>query len=160
MNQAQDLFFSFPEVRVVEASAGSGKTYALAKRYVQLLLHAQSPSWDSAIEQILALTFTNKAAIEMKGRILDVLKALALDQLPEAVYDDVAGPLELERREVQRRAFVLMDDIIRHYNFFQVQTIDKFINAILSGCAFKIGLTAHFKIMTTSDEYLQRALDQ
>ncbi|MBI3618282.1 MAG: UvrD-helicase domain-containing protein, partial [Candidatus Omnitrophica bacterium] len=47
-----------------------------------------------------------------------------------------------------------------HYNFFQIQTIDKFINALLSGCAFKVGLTAHFKIKTNAREYLEYALDQ
>ena len=40
--------FQFPEIRIVEASAGSGKTYALAKRYIQLLLSAQDPAADTA----------------------------------------------------------------------------------------------------------------
>ena len=56
----------FPEVRVVEASAGSGKTYALAQRYIQLLFHQEEQDNIQSMRSILALTFTNKASIEMK----------------------------------------------------------------------------------------------
>ena len=59
-NQQKEIF-QFPEVRVVEASAGSGKTYALAKRYIQLLLSASDPIAETAARAILAITFTNKA---------------------------------------------------------------------------------------------------
>ena len=63
-----------PTVFVTEASAGSGKTYCLAKHYLGLVLNPQSSPQD--IESILAITFTNKAAREMKERILDFLKEL------------------------------------------------------------------------------------
>lgn len=147
------------EVRVVEASAGSGKTYALAKRYVQLLLSDRLTGPHLPIREILALTFTNKAAFEMKARILDFLKALALGQMPDWQQVDILAPLDLEVEKARQRAFVVMEEIVHHYNFFQVQTIDKFINALLSGCAFKIGLTANFNIRTNVQEYLQYSLD-
>jgi len=51
-----------------------------------------------------------------------------------------------------------MDAIIHQYNFFQVETIDKFINSILSGCAFHIGVTSNFKIRTKVDDYLEYCL--
>ncbi len=152
--------FQFPEVRVVEASAGSGKTYALAKRYIQLLLSASEPAAESAARAILAITFTNKAAMEMKERILEFLKAIALKKISAAEQKEILLPLGLSLDEASPKAFTMMEAIIRHYNFFQVQTIDKFINALLSGCAFKIGLTAHFKIKTNAREYLEYALDQ
>jgi ATP-dependent exoDNAse (exonuclease V) beta subunit len=151
----------FPEVRVVEASAGSGKTYALARRYVQLLLGPR-PAETAAfpIRHILAITFTNKAAFEMKARILEFLKMIALGCLTGAQQDDLLGPVGLITETARPRAFAAMDALIRHYNFFQVQTIDKFINSLLAGCAFKIGLTANFKIRTDSRDYLQYSLDQ
>ena len=152
--------FLSPEVRVVEASAGSGKTYALAKRYVQLILNPTLKHDKIPIRNILALTFTNKAAFEMKARILEFLKKIALKQLSPTEEDDILDPIGLDRGQASLKAFEIMEGVIRHYNFFQVQTIDKFINALLSGCAFKIGLTANFKIKTNSGEYLQYSLDQ
>ena len=173
--------FQFPEIRIVEASAGSGKTYALAKRYIQLLLSAPDPaaeaarqgrrplgeprrsaggSPEAAARAILAITFTNKAAMEMKERILEFLKAIALKKLSRPEQEEILLPLGISIDEAAPKAFAMMEAIIRHYNFFQVQTIDKFINALLSGCAFKVGLTAHFKIKTNAREYLEYALDQ
>lgn len=152
--------FCSPEVRVVEASAGSGKTYALAKRYIQLILNPALPLEQIPIRNVLALTFTNKAAGEMKTRILEFLKKIALKKLSKAEEADILKPLGLNNVQAGQKAFAVMEGVIRHYNFFQVQTIDKFINALLSGCAFKIGLTANFKIKTNSREYLQHSLDQ
>ncbi|HCI44703.1 MAG TPA: hypothetical protein DE315_04130 [Candidatus Omnitrophica bacterium] len=158
-NQKKETF-QFPEIRIVEASAGSGKTYALAKRYIQLLLSASDPAAETATRAILAITFTNKAAMEMKERILEFLKAIALKKLSRPEQEEILLPLGISLDEAAPKAFAMMDAIIRHYNFFQVQTIDKFINALLSGCAFKVGLTAHFKIKTNAREYLEYALDQ
>lgn len=152
--------FLSPEVRIVEASAGSGKTYALAKRYVQLVLNPHFELEQIPIRNILALTFTNKAAFEMKARIFEFLKKIALKQLSEFQEDDILKPLGLNRDQASQKAFAVMEGVIRHYNFFQVQTIDKFIKALLSGCSFKIGLTANFKIKTNPREYLQYSLDQ
>lgn len=166
----QKEIFQFPEVRVVEASAGSGKTYALARRYIQLLLSASDPAVEAARQRrgspeaaaraILAITFTNKAAMEMKERILEFLKTIALKKLSASEQKEILLPLGLSIEQASPKAFAMMEAIIRHYNFFQVQTIDKFINALLSGCAFKVGLTAHFRIKTNTREYLEYALDQ
>lgn len=159
MNPARKEDFHFPEVRVVEASAGSGKTYALAKRYIQLLLHPKNQTESMAIRSILAITFTNKSAFEMKARILDFLKTIAIGPIPENISKNILEPIGLDEKQARSKALVAMESIIRHYNFFQVQTIDKFVNALLAGCAFKIGLTANFKIKTNTTDYLQYSLD-
>lgn len=152
--------FQFPEVAVVEASAGSGKTYALAKRYLQLLLNPELHQDNIPIRNILAITFTNKAAFEMKSRILEFLKTLALETMPGYQHDNILKPLHINEKDAARRAYGIMEELIHNYNFFQVQTIDKFINALLSGCAFKIGLTANFRIRTNAREYLEYSLAQ
>jgi len=64
----KDSLSHFPEVCIKEASAGSGKTYALAKRYIQLLINLSLELQEIPLRSILAITFTNKAAIEMKKR--------------------------------------------------------------------------------------------
>lgn len=78
-----DTHLSFPANIVVSASAGSGKTYTLAQRYVQFLLSDRIPN--SGLRNILAMTFTNLAAKEMRQRVLRYLKALALGRERELV---------------------------------------------------------------------------
>ena len=148
----------FPEVRVVEASAGSGKTFCLARRYIQLLLGA-SLNNPLAFRNILAVTFTNKASLEMKTRILEVLKKIALKNLTPQEEQAILSSVGLKQEAISPRALLLTEELIHHYNFFQVQTIDSFVNALLSGCAFKIDLSANFKIITDSKRYLEAALD-
>lgn len=160
MGKAATKTFHFPEVRVVEASAGSGKTYALARRYIQLLLNPQLQFEQTPIRNILAITFTNKAAFEMKLRILEFLKKIALQQLTEYEVKTILEPIGIDALKASRKAATIMEDLIRNYNFFQVQTIDSFINALLSGCAFKIGLSANFKIKRNAKEYLEHSLDE
>jgi len=70
-----------------EASAGSGKTFALVIRYISLLYMGAKP------ESILALTFTNKAANEMSARISTVLKELHLDKR-RAELSEIAKTIE------------------------------------------------------------------
>ncbi len=152
--------FQSPEVRVVEASAGSGKTYTLAKRYIQLILNPALPLEQIPLRNILAITFTNKASIEMKARILEFLKKIALKKLSSSEEEELLLSMGTDLDKASVKAFAIMEDLIRHYNFFQVQTIDKFINALLSGCAFKIGLTANFRIKTNTQEYLEHSLDE
>ena len=160
MNPRQEArLFQFPEVRVVEASAGSGKTYCLARRYIQLLLTSNN-SFPLPLRHILAITFTNKAAFEMKARILELLKKISLRQCSKTEEENILLPVGVDGNQASLITMGMMDDLICHYNFFQVQTIDSFINALLSGCAFKIGLTANFRIKTNSSEYLEHSLDE
>jgi len=151
---------AFPEVRVVEASAGSGKTYALAKRYVQLVLHLTRERTVPPIHTILAITFTNKAAFEMKERILRFLKELALGVMPPEEERLILEGIGMPSGEAREFASKVIDAILRNYNYFQVETIDKFINSLLVSSAFQIGLTANFRIKTNAREYLALALDE
>jgi len=152
-------FLQSPQVLCLEASAGSGKTYALAKRYVQISLYLAATQ-SVPIQSILAITFTNKAAWEMKSRILDFLKRIALKKLKPSEAEEIIGPLGFDEQRASELAFGLMKDVIRQYHYFQVQTIDSFVNILLVGCSFKIGLSARFKIKRNSKEYLQLGLDE
>jgi ATP-dependent helicase/nuclease subunit A len=152
-------FLKKPQVLCLEASAGSGKTYCLARRYVQLCLYL-ADTQSVPIQSILAITFTNKATLAMKSRILDFLKRIALKKLKPFELEDIIRPLGLDEDRASALGLRLMNDIIRQYHYFQVQTIDSFVNILLVGCSFKIGLSARFKIQRNSREYLQLSLDE
>jgi len=149
-----------PSVIVVEASAGSGKTYTLAKRYLQLSLNSFSSSLYTPLKNILAITFTNKATIEMKERILDILKKIALDSFANKSEEkDILDFLSFDKKFSQKIAKETLEGIIRDYSSFQIQTIDSFINTLLSGCAFNIERSANFKIKSNYNQYLSYCLD-
>ncbi|MFH1772078.1 MAG: UvrD-helicase domain-containing protein [Candidatus Omnitrophota bacterium] len=158
INQSQTI--SSPEVVIVEASAGSGKTYALAKRYIQLLINPGLKINQIPLQNILAITFTNKATIEMKERILELLKKIAFWSFSGVDEEkDMLSVLRVDREHAQSKASHIMDTIIRNYNSFQVYTIDSFINALLLGCAFHIDRSAHFSIKHDYSQYLSYCLD-
>jgi len=81
----------FPHFTVLRASAGSGKTYALARRFVFFLLSNSVPK--NQLNNLLAITFSNNAAREMKERILSLLKQLYLGDA--AAADDFSRELGL-----------------------------------------------------------------
>jgi len=148
------------EVVVVEASAGSGKTFALAKRYLQLIVNPRLVLPGIPLRNILAITFTNKATIEMKERILELLKKISLKKFTSSEEErDILNSLGYTGKDLNIKCQFIMDELIKHYNFFQVQTIDSFINAILSGCALNIDRSANFQIKNDYSQYLAYCFD-
>ena len=75
---------------IVEAPAGAGKTELLTQRYLKLLQNVNAP------EEIIAITFTNKAAAEMRLRILDSLIAAANQKKPNEVHKQITYELSLQ----------------------------------------------------------------
>ncbi len=148
---------TFTGVKIVEASAGSGKTYALSRAYLGLLL---ADPTENTLKSLLAITFTNKATYEMKERILELLKRTALDEFvkPEDKKDLLAY-LKLQPALAKDKSLQALDTIILNYNSFQVKTIDSFVNLLLSGCAYRLGLPADFRIKKDFEYYLEAALD-
>ena len=83
----------------LKASAGSGKTFALTVRYISLLLLGAKPN------EILTLTFTNKAANEMSERIYKTLLTLGDD---EAYLNAIVEQSGLSKKEILgRKAFLV-----------------------------------------------------
>ena len=99
-------------IKLLRSSAGSGKTYNLAKTYIRLLLQSDDRY---AYRHILAVTFTNKATAEMKNRILKELDRLA--QAPEkSPYIKEFAPAFGGVEKVQKRASDMLKDILNDYS--------------------------------------------
>ncbi len=137
-------------LHVYQASAGSGKTYTLVREYLRLALQAPD-RW----QEILALTFTNKATAELKTRILRDLQALALERpshqqlahdLTGALQDDLAaayGPTASRGVSVGRAADALLRRMLHNYGRFGVQTLDAFFVRVVR--AFLYELNSHLR---------------
>jgi ATP-dependent exoDNAse (exonuclease V) beta subunit len=136
----------------VQASAGSGKTYNLAKRYIYLLFNSDETV---NIKNIIAVTFTNKAAVEMKYRVINYLKKAALEKDSDDFFDD----LKLSKQEIAKKSKAILKMILSCYDNFNISTIDSFKNRILKSCAMSIDISPNFIIEQDSSDNLMFALE-
>lgn len=133
----KDTKLRFPHTLIIDASAGSGKTHTLTQRFVQFILSNKIPHHDLA--NILAITFTNNAAREMKQRILEWLKKLSFG-IDCDEKKQIMEIVSLKPEEMTRRAEEAVDIIIGRYSDFHVQTIDSFMSRILHCSAVELGM--------------------
>ncbi|AHJ98086.1 UvrD-helicase domain-containing protein [Hymenobacter swuensis] len=155
--------------RIYSSSAGSGKTYQLTKEYLKLALATEDAGY---FKSILAITFTNDAAGEMKERILGALRRFArlptgaTDGLLTEIADELAaeGPLahlatpEERQRVLRERATATFRLALYHYADFAVSTIDSFVQRIVTAFTRELGLPATFEVELDSATVLQNAV--
>lgn len=137
----------------LKASAGSGKTFALSVRYITLLLLGAMPN------EILTLTFTNKAANEMKQRILNNIYTLGEDI---SFLEQVVKNSGFSKEEILKKKNYILELIVNEN--LAIYTIDKFINQILKEFGGYIGIFDSFDIANDDiDElsfYFLQSLDK
>lgn len=128
---------NFKPFLALEASAGSGKTFALSVRYVALIL------LNAKISEILAITFTNKAANEMKTRIISTFldlhetsKANELQELCFLLDKDEKDILAL--RDAKKTEFLRSE--------LKIKTFDSFFASIVRSFSLNLGLMSDFEI--------------
>lgn len=141
---------------IYQASAGSGKTYTLAKRYISLLLSQRQPH---AHRSILAVTFTHKATNEMKNRIIKELHALGCGA-PSAYRQDLMQENHCDAPEIDRRAAMALTDILQDYSHFAISTIDSFFQQVVRSFAREIGLPGSYNVGLDANDLLAQAIDQ
>ena len=140
----------------IDASAGSGKTYRITRRFLALMRRAarvypppgcdwERPHNDYALSEILAATFTNRAAAEMKTRIVTGLKNAALARLKAGRSGG--------RAERQVAA------VLRHYGALNVRTIDSLLNALVRLSALELGLPPDFEPSFDPQDYFTPLYD-
>ena len=123
-------------MKILKASAGSGKTYQLSKTYIGLLLSSREPH---PYRHILAVTFTNKATAEMKARILRDLAHMA---------------------RTNPRAQVLLTDLLHDYGAFSISTIDRFFQLALKAFSREIGQFADYQVELDKDSLIAETMDR
>jgi ATP-dependent exoDNAse (exonuclease V) beta subunit len=142
-NLQQDTLMAFYHSLAYEASAGSGKTFALVIRYISLLYLGAKPA------TILTLTFTNKAAGEMQERISTVLSQLHLPSR-EAERKAIARTLEISEEEIIAKRPHIHKTYLE--SDLKISTIDKFFGQIVRLFSQHLGIMPDFTIEEKRDE--------
>lgn len=145
---------------VYKSSAGSGKTYTLVREYIRLVIN--NPERYS---NILAITFTNKAANEMKSRILANLRELSefdgtgAGSNIASMAGDLSNALNLDYSQIATRANVALTLILHNYSNFAVSTIDSFVHRLVRIFANDLGLPIGFDVEMDEDKLISKSID-
>lgn len=146
------------DFKIYNASAGAGKTYTLVKEFLSLLLTNES---DYHFEHILAITFTNKAAGEMKERIIETLEEIAKNPNPkeDQYILELASELNLKPEIIKTKAYNILIAILHNYSKFSISTIDKFNLRLMKSFAQDLGLSMNFDVEMNTNEIINESVD-
>ncbi|WP_316741817.1 UvrD-helicase domain-containing protein [Pedobacter antarcticus] len=130
-------------LKILQASAGSGKTFSLTAHYLTLLLSAETK-----YREILAVTFTNKATEEMKGRIMEVLRGFAIGDNGVQDYRELVLKAHsgMTAQQLQEKSEKIYKRILHDYSRFSISTIDGFVQKVIRGFAFELGLDSGYAL--------------
>ena len=168
-------------IQIMKASAGSGKTFNLARKYITLLFRKKERH---PYRHILAVTFTNKATDEMKNRILKELYVLSTDpsssgylkwfmpemfsveQLegtePDDFVKELPGkpgiPVTLEG--IRECAGEMLCNILHDYSAFSISTIDRFFQQTLKAFSREIGQFSSYQVELDKDSLIAETVDR
>jgi len=140
-----------PHIHYLRASAGAGKTYQLTMRFLSLLA-GMRPAPD-ALRQIMAITFTHRAAAEMKERVILALKQIALQGSEGPRFSGQTGLQPAE-------AAAWLDVILAHFSDFHVRTIDSLVYALLRAFSLEMGLRPELEVVFEQDAVLDLCFDR
>ncbi len=141
------------QAKILNASAGSGKTYQLAYKYVHDVV--EQPA---LYRHILAVTFTNKATEEMKSRILKEIHLLA-SGAASSYLERLCLELNLDAATVRQRAAEARSRILHDYSRFTVLTIDTFFQRILRAFIKELGLDLDYNVEIETAPLLTQSAD-
>lgn len=144
--------------KIYNASAGSGKTYALTKAYLKIVL--SSPR---SFKRILAITFTNKAVNEMKKRILDslfIFSSTASLEDASPLFIDVMEDLNMTPETLGKVSKQSLKELLHNYAFFDISTIDKFTHRLIRTFAKDLKIPQNFEVVLDTDSLLDEAVSR
>ena len=149
---------------VYKASAGSGKTFNLARIYVEELLKSEGHSIDENLRSIMAITFTHKAANEMKERVILFLENISENDPSDAkaqyLIGEISSNLGLDPGKVVERAGIALELLIENFGFLSISTIDSFSHRIIRSFSKEMDLHYDFDVSMDQDAWLELAVDR
>jgi len=132
MNRPLDLMaLDLVGTHLIEASAGTGKTYTIASLFLRLLLEKRVP-----VESILVVTYTVPATDELKTRIRDKLRQ-AREAFVQGTSDDQFMTWLMDRVGVSAQAVRILDDALARFDETAISTIHGFCQRMLREMAFE-----------------------
>jgi len=142
---------------IYNASAGSGKTYTLVKEYLKMAMSGHGPE---AFRKILAMTFTNKAATEMKERVLSTLEKLhRQDPSITDLMQTLVKETGLTVPEISEKADEMLRAILHNYSDFSIGTIDSFMHRVVRTFAYDLHLPVTFSVELQKENLIKQAVD-
>ena len=141
--------------QIYRSSAGSGKTYTLSLSFIALALKGDNFGYKDYYRKILAITFTNKAASEMKERVLEYLDSLANEKDNDGILLWLVGETRLTEVEIYKRAGIIHKHILHNYADLGISTIDKFTYKIVRTFASDLGLSHNFDLEMDTYKIIQ-----
>lgn len=159
-------------INIYKASAGSGKTYTLAREYIKLILGHKDEEGNYRLNRgsrfahrsVLAITFTNKATEEMKTRIiheLAVIAGLEKGWVKESPYAaELCSDFRCSRSELGAAAAKALRDLLYDFNFFSVSTIDSFFQTILRSFAREAEVAGNYELELNDEAIIAMSVDR
>lgn len=156
MERLDPLYVPLRGFNLIEASAGTGKTYTITALYLRLVVEAAIP-----VNRILVVTYTNAATKELRDRIRNRLaqvrsaflrgRAAEGDELAERLLDLLAAERDLALRR--------LTNAVRGFDEAAIHTIHSFCKRVLGDNAFESGLSFETELLADTHELLQEIVD-
>jgi len=143
-----------PQLKVIRASAGSGKTFTLTGEYLRLLF-----TEGDYFRHILAVTFTNKATEEMKTRIIRELHLLGSNK-PSKYLDLLTNATGMPEKQLRSQAGNILKRLLHQYSDFSVSTIDSFFQRIIRSFTRELGIQGGYSIELDTDTLLSELISR
>ena len=138
-------------LHIYKASAGSGKTHLLSQNYLKLAFKNKNN-----FNKILAVTFTNKAAEEMKTRIIEEINNIIVKGNKSVHFDSIKEHLKNKTElEIINRAKEIRDNILHNYSMFSVSTIDSFVQSVVRAFSYEINVSSNYALELDTEKVIK-----
>jgi ATP-dependent exoDNAse (exonuclease V) beta subunit len=144
---------------IYKASAGSGKTFTLVQEYLRLILKSGDVY---RFKRIMAMTFTNKAAFEMKERVIKALNQLTRQETESDLNyaKGIADNFHMSLEELQEKSQNALSAILHNYSDLNIQTIDKFNVRLIRSFIRDLNMSNDFEVLVDTTEFNEKVVDK